>query len=116
MPIVFIVLIERCRIRPESTVPICLDFGTNNEKFLNDPFYLGLRQKRVSDEEMTEFMDEFMAAMADVFPKLVIQFEVRQLIQVSQIPFDLNHPLRTRISQPIMLFFILQGIETNSLR
>jgi malate dehydrogenase (oxaloacetate-decarboxylating)(NADP+) len=66
-------------IRPESTVPICLDFGTNNEKFLNDPFYLGLRQKRVSDEEMTEFMDEFMAAMADVFPKLVIQFEVRQL-------------------------------------
>jgi len=62
-------------IRPMSTIPICLDLGTNNEKSLGDPFYLGLRQKRVPDNEMTEFMDEFMEAMADVFPKLVIQFE-----------------------------------------
>jgi len=62
-------------IRPESTVPICLDFGTNNKKLLDDQFYLGLRQNRVGDEEMTAFMDEFMQAMADVFPKLVIQFE-----------------------------------------
>jgi hypothetical protein len=67
----------RCSIRPESTVPICLDFGTNNKKLLDDQFYLGLRQNRVGDEEMTAFMDEFMQAMADVFPKLVIQFEVR---------------------------------------
>lgn len=62
-------------IRPSSTVPICLDFGTNNQTYLDDPFYLGLRQKRVSDDEMTEFMDEFMAAISDVFPKLVVQFE-----------------------------------------
>ena len=64
------------RIRPSSTIPICLDFGTNNEKFLEDPFYLGLRQKRVSDKEMTEFMDEFMHEMSVAFPKLMVQFEV----------------------------------------
>lgn len=62
-------------IRPESTIPICLDLGTNTQRYLEDPLYLGLRQKRVSDQEMTEFMDEFMYEMANTFPKLMIQFE-----------------------------------------
>ncbi|KAG8947900.1 hypothetical protein FRC03_000896, partial [Tulasnella sp. 419] len=62
-------------IRPESTLPICLDLGTNTEKYLKDPLYLGLRQKRVSHREMNEFMEEFMAAMKEVFPKLLVQFE-----------------------------------------
>ncbi|KDQ58467.1 hypothetical protein JAAARDRAFT_34273 [Jaapia argillacea MUCL 33604] len=62
-------------IRPSSTMPICLDLGTNNEKFLNDPLYLGMRQKRVSDEEMNEFMDEFMHEITTAFPKLLVQFE-----------------------------------------
>jgi malic enzyme len=87
-------------IRPKSTIPICLDLGTNNEKFLGDPFYLGLRQKRVSDDEMTEFMDEFMAAMSDVFPKLVIQFEVRSFqlsswIRNNQLLHPRTSPLTT---------------------
>jgi malate dehydrogenase (oxaloacetate-decarboxylating)(NADP+) len=62
-------------IRPESTMPICLDLGTNTQKYLDDPLYLGHRQKRVSDDEMNEFMDEFMQAMSKVFPKLLVQFE-----------------------------------------
>jgi malate dehydrogenase (oxaloacetate-decarboxylating)(NADP+) len=63
-------------IRPESTIPICLDLGTNNQKFLDDPFYLGNRHQRVSDKEMEEFMDEFMHEMFRAFPKLMVQFEV----------------------------------------
>jgi malate dehydrogenase (oxaloacetate-decarboxylating)(NADP+) len=62
-------------IRPESTIPITLDLGTNNEKNLNDPLYLGLRQKRASSEEYVEFLEEFMREMALSFPKLLVQFE-----------------------------------------
>ncbi|KAG6885740.1 hypothetical protein C0993_010567 [Termitomyces sp. T159_Od127] len=62
-------------IHPASTIPICLDFGTNNQEFLDDPFYLGLRQKRITGPEMTEFMDEFMHEMSVTFPKLLVQFE-----------------------------------------
>lgn len=62
-------------IRPSSTIPICLDLGTNNEKFLDDPLYLGMRRRRVSDEEMSEFMEEFMYEMHRAFPKLLVQFE-----------------------------------------
>ncbi|RXW18903.1 hypothetical protein EST38_g6950 [Candolleomyces aberdarensis] len=62
-------------IRPESTIPICLDLGTNNQAFLDDPFYLGLRQKRVPEQDMDEFMDEFMREMTLAFPKMMIQFE-----------------------------------------
>ncbi|KAJ8080713.1 hypothetical protein PM082_017547 [Marasmius tenuissimus] len=62
-------------IMPSSTLPICLDVGTDNEKFLEDPLYIGRRQKRPSPEEMDEFMEEFMEAMHDVFPELLVQFE-----------------------------------------
>lgn len=62
-------------IHPEKTLPIVLDSGTNNEANLKDPLYLGLRQKRVSVQEQQDFMDEFMAAVKDVFPEMVVQFE-----------------------------------------
>ncbi|TBU28084.1 malic enzyme [Dichomitus squalens] len=62
-------------IRPESTIPICLDLGTDTQRYLDDPLYLGLRQKRVPMAVMHEFMDEFMDEMAKAFPKLLIQFE-----------------------------------------
>ncbi|KAK7044502.1 malic enzyme [Favolaschia claudopus] len=62
-------------IRPHSTIPICLDLGTNTQKYLDDPLYLGLRKKRVPTAEMTEFMDEFMYEMSQAFPKLLVQFE-----------------------------------------
>ncbi|KFY83678.1 hypothetical protein V500_10008 [Pseudogymnoascus sp. VKM F-4518 (FW-2643)] len=62
-------------IHPEKTLPIVLDYGTNNEQNLRDPLYLGLRQKRVSVNEAREFMDEFMEAVTDVYPDMVVQFE-----------------------------------------
>jgi malate dehydrogenase (oxaloacetate-decarboxylating)(NADP+) len=52
-----------------------LDCGTANEANLKDPLYLGLRQKRIPMAEQQDFMDEFMDAVADVYPDMVVQFE-----------------------------------------
>ncbi|KAK8001428.1 malic enzyme [Apiospora marii] len=62
-------------IHPEETLPIVLDCGTANETNLKDPFYLGLRAQRPSVAEQQAFMDEFMEAVNDVFPEMVVQFE-----------------------------------------
>ncbi|KAF9516602.1 hypothetical protein BS47DRAFT_1371709 [Hydnum rufescens UP504] len=62
-------------IHPDSTIPICLDLGTNNERNLSDPLYLGLKRRRSSEKEMTEFMQELMEALSTTFPRLLVQFE-----------------------------------------
>jgi malate dehydrogenase (oxaloacetate-decarboxylating)(NADP+) len=62
-------------IHPEKTLPIVLDCGTANEGNLRDPLYLGLRTKRPSPEVALEFMDEFMAAVKEVYPDMLVQFE-----------------------------------------
>ncbi|KAF5122468.1 NADP-dependent malic enzyme [Metarhizium anisopliae] len=62
-------------IHPAKTLPIVLDCGTNNETNLKDPLYLGLRQKRPSFEVQQQFMDEFMEAVKEVYPNMVVQFE-----------------------------------------
>ncbi|PWN46717.1 hypothetical protein IE53DRAFT_322453 [Violaceomyces palustris] len=62
-------------IHPRATIPIVVDLGTNNQKYLDDPLYLGLRRKRASTEEYIEFLDEVMEALHTKYPNLIIQFE-----------------------------------------
>ena len=56
-------------------MPICIDLGTDTQKFLDDPLYLGLRQKRVPQADADAFMDELMHELSTHFPKLLVQFE-----------------------------------------
>src|SRR5271166_2927056 len=62
-------------VPPEGLLPMYLDAGTNNETYLRDPFYLGLRQRRHSTEELYAFVDEFVDAVQEVFPNCCIHFE-----------------------------------------
>jgi malic enzyme len=62
-------------ISPHSTLPITLDVGTDNEERLNDPLYLGLKQKRVRGAEYQDFIDKFVAAVQKVFPHTLLQWE-----------------------------------------
>jgi malate dehydrogenase (oxaloacetate-decarboxylating)(NADP+) len=62
-------------VPPQYLLPMYLDAGTNNEQYLHDPLYLGMRKTRPSSNELYSFVDEFVEAVQEVFPKCCIHFE-----------------------------------------
>ncbi|EAN79507.1 malic enzyme, putative [Trypanosoma brucei brucei TREU927] len=62
-------------INPKNVVPVVLDAGTDNAAMLSDDNYIGVRQKRPSDEDFYALLDEFMEAASEAWPEAVIQFE-----------------------------------------
>src|SRR5258708_27012400 len=62
-------------VPPQYLLPMYLDAGTNNEQYLHDPLYLGIRKTRPSTEALYSFVDEFVEAVQEVFPKCCIPFE-----------------------------------------
>ncbi len=62
-------------VPPQYLLPMYLDAGTNNEQYLHDPLYLGMRKPRPSTDELFSFVDEFVEAVQEVFPKCCIHFE-----------------------------------------
>lgn len=62
-------------IRPIETLPVLFDFGTNNKKLLEDPFYLGVRQPRTRGAKYFEMIDAFVTAFKKRFPEAMVQWE-----------------------------------------
>ncbi|GAU24933.1 hypothetical protein TSUD_311680 [Trifolium subterraneum] len=58
-------------INPQKILPFMLDFGTNNQKLLDDHLYLGVRQPRLEGEEYLSIVDEFMEAVHARWPKAI---------------------------------------------
>jgi malate dehydrogenase (oxaloacetate-decarboxylating) len=62
-------------INPARTLPIVLDVGTDNVELLEDPDYLGWRHRRIDDDEYFAFVDEFVAAVHEELPDVLLQWE-----------------------------------------
>jgi malate dehydrogenase (oxaloacetate-decarboxylating)(NADP+) len=62
-------------VHPSLCLPVAIDVGTNNETLLADPFYIGLRQRRIAGAAYDELIDELVIAAQEVFPGVLIQFE-----------------------------------------
>jgi len=62
-------------IRPERTLPIVLDVGTNNSERIKDPEYLGWRHERVTGQAYFDFVDQFVTAVKQEFPTTCLQWE-----------------------------------------
>jgi malate dehydrogenase (oxaloacetate-decarboxylating)(NADP+) len=62
-------------VPPQYCLPVVLDVGTNNQALADDPLYLGLKQSRVRGGEYMEFVDEFVSAVQQLYPKCCIQWE-----------------------------------------
>ncbi|KAK7528191.1 NAD-dependent malic enzyme 1 [Phyllosticta citriasiana] len=62
-------------IHPARTLPVVLDCGTNNDELLEDDLYLGLRRPRARGKEYDEFVDKFIRAAREKYPRAYIHFE-----------------------------------------
>ena len=62
-------------IHPTYCLPIDFDVGTDNTVRLDDPLYLGIRQRRLRGEPYFELLDELVDAIARVFPRALVQWE-----------------------------------------
>ncbi|KAI7754622.1 hypothetical protein M8C21_006674 [Ambrosia artemisiifolia] len=63
-------------VRPSACLPVTIDVGTNNQKLLDDEFYIGLKQKRATGKEYYDLLEEFMSAVKQNYgEKVLVQFE-----------------------------------------
>jgi malate dehydrogenase (oxaloacetate-decarboxylating)(NADP+) len=62
-------------VQPHQCLPITLDVGCDNDAMREDPLYVGLRRRRLRGADYDALLAEFMDAVAEVFPRALVQFE-----------------------------------------
>ena len=62
-------------IDPSRVIPVMLDVGTNRERLLKDPMYIGNRHGRVRGERYDAFIDDYVKMATRRFPRALLQWE-----------------------------------------
>ncbi len=62
-------------IHPSACLPVTLDVGTDNERLLGDPLYIGIQERRLRGADYDALLDEFMMAARAQFPEAIVQLE-----------------------------------------
>jgi malate dehydrogenase (oxaloacetate-decarboxylating) len=62
-------------IDPRRVIPVSLDVGTDNERLLNDPLYLGNRHARVRGAAYDTFIQKYLETASSLFPHALLHFE-----------------------------------------
>jgi malate dehydrogenase (oxaloacetate-decarboxylating) len=62
-------------LHPHVCLPVCLDVGTNNQRLLDDPAYLGYRHPRLRGEPYEKLVETFVLAVKRHFPDALLQWE-----------------------------------------
>ena len=62
-------------IPPDHCLPVLLDVGTDNEALLNEPIYVGWRNKRIRGQQYDDFVEAFVSAVERRWPHILLQWE-----------------------------------------
>jgi malate dehydrogenase (oxaloacetate-decarboxylating) len=62
-------------LNPRRTLPVMLDVGTNRQELLDDPMYLGNRHSRVDQDTYDAFIDAYVTAAHELFPRALLHWE-----------------------------------------
>jgi malate dehydrogenase (oxaloacetate-decarboxylating)(NADP+) len=62
-------------VPPDLLLPVLFDIGTTNATLRADPLYLGIRDEPPPVAELDSLVEEFVQAVAQVFPGCCIHFE-----------------------------------------
>jgi len=62
-------------VGPDKTLPVELDVGTGRADLRDDPAYLGVKHERLTGDEYMRFVDRFVEATLQRYPKAIIQWE-----------------------------------------